>query len=60
MSKAVKIKIYKMIVKQAVVFGSDTWAVPEVDMNRVQYMGEGNIKKGTWTGGGARNMESKH
>ena len=33
MSKAVKIKIYKMMVKPAVVFGSEMWAVGEVDMN---------------------------
>jgi len=35
MSKAVKIKKYKTIVKSAVVFGSETWAVAEIDMNRL-------------------------
>jgi hypothetical protein len=37
MSKAVKIKIYKMMVKAAAVFGSETvaMAVTEVDMNRL-------------------------
>jgi hypothetical protein len=39
MSKAVKIKIYKMMVRAAVVFGSETWAVTEVDMNRVHGRG---------------------
>jgi hypothetical protein len=46
MSKAVKIKIYKMMVKPTVVFGSETVT---------ECMGEG-----TWTGGTARNMESKN
>ena len=39
MSRAVEIKIYKMMVKQAVEFGSETWAVTEVDMNRVNWRG---------------------
>jgi hypothetical protein len=35
MTKAVKIKIYKKIVKPAVVFGSETRAVVEMDVNRL-------------------------
>jgi hypothetical protein len=35
MSKAVKIKICKPIVKPAVVFGSETWAVTEMDRKRL-------------------------
>ena len=32
MSKAVKIKIYKPMVKPVVVFWSETWAVAEMDI----------------------------
>jgi hypothetical protein len=32
MSKAVKIKIYKTMVKPDVVYGSETWAVTEMDV----------------------------
>jgi hypothetical protein len=32
---AVKIKIYKTILKPAAVYGSETWAVAEIDMNRL-------------------------
>jgi hypothetical protein len=35
MSKAVEIEIRKTMVKTAVVFGSETWAVAEVDMKRL-------------------------
>ena len=35
MSKAVKIKIFKTIVKLAAVFGSETWAVRVMDMKRL-------------------------
>jgi hypothetical protein len=35
MSRSVKIKIYKMVVKSAVVFGSETWAVAEMEMKRL-------------------------
>ena len=35
MGKAVKIKIYKMMVKSAVVFGSEIWAVAEMGMKRL-------------------------
>ena len=35
MSKAVKLKVYTTIVKSAVVFGSETMAVVEIDMNRL-------------------------
>jgi len=35
MSKEVKIEIYKMMVKPTVVYGSDTWAVAEMDMKRM-------------------------
>jgi hypothetical protein len=38
MSKAVKINIYKMMVIPVVVFGSETWAMTEMDM----------IRLGTW------------
>jgi hypothetical protein len=34
MSTAVKSKIYQTIVKPAVVFGGETWAVAEMDINR--------------------------
>jgi hypothetical protein len=34
-SKAVKMKIYKTMVKPAVVSGSATWAVTEIDMKRM-------------------------
>jgi hypothetical protein len=32
MSKAVKIRTYKTMVKPVVVFGSETWAVAEMDI----------------------------
>lgn len=32
MGKTVKIKIYKTRVKPALVFGSETWAMAEMDM----------------------------
>jgi hypothetical protein len=35
MSKAVKIKKYKMIVKPAAVFGSETQAMTDMDMKRL-------------------------
>ena len=35
MSKAFKIKIYGMMVKPVVVFGSKTWAMAETDMERL-------------------------
>jgi len=35
MSKAVKIKICKTMVKPAAVFGSETWAVRVMDMKRL-------------------------
>ena len=35
MSKAVKIKIYKALVKPVVVFGSEMWAMTEMDMKRL-------------------------
>jgi hypothetical protein len=59
-SKAVKIKIYTMMVKTVVVFWSETWAVSERDVTRLGYMGEESIKNGTWTGGGSRNSENKN
>jgi hypothetical protein len=58
MSKAVKIRIYKMIVKPVVVCGSETWPMIEMGMKR-QYMGEENIKEGIWTSDRTRNMENK-
>jgi len=61
MSKGVKIKIYKMMVKPAVVFGSETVAMAVTGgYEQTECMGEGNIEKGTWTNGTARNMESKN
>jgi len=50
------------MVKPAVVFGSGTLAIAETDMKRLGTweMGEGNIKKDTWTSGRARNMEYKN
>ena len=44
------------MVKPVAVFGSETLAVSEIDMNR----GDGDIKMGTWTGGRARNVENKN
>jgi hypothetical protein len=35
MAKAVNINMYKTMVKPAVVFESETWAVTEVDMKRL-------------------------
>jgi hypothetical protein len=35
MSKSVIIKIYKGIVKPVVMFGSESWAVAEMDMRRL-------------------------
>ena len=35
MNKAVKINIVKEMVKPAAVFGSETWAVAEMDMTRL-------------------------
>ena len=55
MSKAVEIKIYKMMVKPAAVQGCD-WD----EYEETEYMGEENINRGTWTGGRASNMESKN
>jgi len=58
MSKAVKIEIYEMMVKPAVVCGvkhgrwlRQIWKDP---------LGEENIKKSALTCGRARNMESKN
>jgi hypothetical protein len=48
-----------MMVKPTVVYGSDTWAVTEMDM-KTGYRGKGNIKKDTWTRGKARNVENKN
>jgi hypothetical protein len=54
MGKAVKIMIYRMMVKPAVVFGSETWPLSEVDMKSLS----------TWedvgTSGRTRNMQSKN
>jgi hypothetical protein len=44
------------VVRPVAVFGSETWAGIEMDMNG----GEKNIKKGTWTGGTARHVEKKN
>jgi hypothetical protein len=54
-SKAVKINIYKMMVKPAVVFGSGTVAMAVMDMTS-RYVGEENMMKDVWTGGRARNV----
>jgi hypothetical protein len=34
-NKAVKINVYKMVVKAVVVCGSATWAMSDMDMNRL-------------------------
>ena len=55
MSKVVKIKIYKTKVKPVAVYGSETWALTEMDMKRLG-TGERNIlrihgpvvEKGIW------------
>jgi hypothetical protein len=50
-SKAVKIKICKTMVKPIIVYGSETWAVTEVE--------EKNIKKDMWISGTGRNMRTR-
>ena len=54
MGKAVKIMIYRMMVKPVVVFGSETWPMSEVDMRSLS----------TWedigTSGRTRNGKSKN
>jgi len=35
MSKAVKCKIYIMLVKPVVLYGSETWTMTEIDMKRL-------------------------
>jgi hypothetical protein len=35
MNKAVKIKIHNTMMKPAVLFGSETWAMAEMDMKRL-------------------------
>jgi hypothetical protein len=53
MGKAVKITIYRMMVKPVVVFGSETWPMTEMDKKSLS----------TWedigTSGRTRNMENK-
>jgi hypothetical protein len=60
MSKAVKIKIYKTVVKPFVVYGTDIWPMTVMYMTRLktweiydktEYMGEENIKEDIWTSG---------
>jgi hypothetical protein len=50
MSKAVKIKIYKTMVKPVAVYGSETWPMTEMDMKRLS----------TWKRKILRNMENKN
>jgi hypothetical protein len=54
MGKAVKIMIYRMMVKPAVLFGSETWLLSEVDMKSL------STWEGTGTSGRTRNMENKN
>jgi hypothetical protein len=58
-SKAVKTTIYKMMMKPVVVCGSETWSVTEVDMKRLNKMGEENIKGDVRIIGRTRNMENQ-
>jgi hypothetical protein len=59
MNKAVKMNIYKTMVKPAVVYGSEILPMTKTEM-KTEYMGEENIKDDTWTNGSARNMENKN
>jgi hypothetical protein len=60
MSKAVKIKIYKKMMKPAAVFGGETWAVAEMD-ETIQVTGEMKILGICGAvGGTASNMENKN
>jgi hypothetical protein len=52
-SKAFEIIMYKTMVKPAVVYGSETWAVNEMDMKRLGTWKRINV----WTGGRARFTE---
>jgi hypothetical protein len=54
MGKAVKIMIYRMIVKPVVMFGSETWPLFEVDMKIL------STWEDTGTSGRTRNMENKN
>jgi hypothetical protein len=58
MSKAIKIKTHKMMVKLVLVFGSETWALAEMGMKRLGYRGQENMKV-TWASSRARNVEEK-
>jgi hypothetical protein len=57
MSKAVKIKIYKMMVKPALVYGSETWAMIEMDMKGLGTWDRKILRKINLTRGKARNIE---
>jgi hypothetical protein len=57
MSKAVKIKIHKMMVKPFVVFENGTWAMAEMDMTRLGAW-ERKILRSIY--GRARYMENKN
>ena len=54
MGKALKIMIYRMIVKPVVVFGSETWPVIEVDMKSL------STREDTGTSGRTRNLENRN
>jgi hypothetical protein len=59
MSKAVKFEMYKKKAERVVMYGRETWAVTEMDLQKTEYMGEENIKD-TWTAVGARNMGNEN
>jgi hypothetical protein len=53
MSKAVKIKIHKTMVKLVAVYGSETR-----HNEKTEYMGEENIKQDMWTSCRTKKMEN--
>jgi hypothetical protein len=56
MSKTVK--IYKIMMKPDVECGSENIAYDKNGKEKTEYMGQGNLKKATWTSGRTRNMEN--
>jgi hypothetical protein len=59
MSTAVKIKIYKTMLRPAAVYGSETWAVAEMDMNRLGTW-DRKILRRLHSGGSARYMVNRN
>ena len=59
-SKAVKIKINKMMVKLVVEYGSETRPVREMDMKRLNTWEKKILRMIIWTSGRIRNVENKN